>query len=239
MSADARLAAGIIYDIGMHNGDDSEYYLKKQYDVIAVEANPLLCAEAAERFAAEIASGQLRLLNLAIAETAGSAEFHVKQKRAPQSSLHRPADMTGWHTVTVETAPLADIVDRGRDIAFMKIDIERMDGIALDSLSHAGIRPHSISAEAHAFEILLKLHATGYTNFRLVNGNTVPREHRLRSIKRLDGGSEDHAFRGGSSGPFGEDLPRPWMNVEQAAYTWLGRQTLLGKGWYDIHATLG
>ena len=78
---------GTIYDLGMHNGDDTEYYLAKGYRVIAVEANPLLCAEAEERFAETIAAGRLRVLNLAIAETSGEAEFYVKRERAPQSSL--------------------------------------------------------------------------------------------------------------------------------------------------------
>src|SRR4051794_6646259 len=102
----------------MHNGDDTEYYLSKGYRVVAVEANPLLCQEAERRFASEIAAGRLSILNVAIAEEEGSAEFYVKRERAPQSSLRPPKDMTGWHTVTVRTTPLADIVERAEDVAF-------------------------------------------------------------------------------------------------------------------------
>lgn len=40
----------LIFDIGMHNGDDSDYYLKKGFRVIAIEANPTLCALGAARF---------------------------------------------------------------------------------------------------------------------------------------------------------------------------------------------
>jgi FkbM family methyltransferase len=229
-------AAGTIYDLGMHNGDDTEYYLKKGHSVIAVEANPLLCEEAEQRFAAEIAEGRLSVLNLAIAETAGSAEFYVKRERAPQSSLQPPKDMAGWHAVTVQTAPLADIVDKASEIAFMKIDIERMDIVALDSLIEAGVRPRLISAEAHSFEVLLKLYVMGYTRYRLVNGGTVHREHKRRPITLADGSQEVYRFKPGSSGPFGEDLPAPWVSVAKTAYTWFGRQTLLGNGWYDIHA---
>jgi len=227
-----------IYDLGMHNGDDSEYYLRKGYRVIAVEANPLLCADAQERFGDEIAAGRLTVLNLAIADQPGSAEFYVKRERAPQSSLRPPKDMTGWRAVTVDTAPLADIVDRDAEIAFMKIDIERMDIVALDSLIAAGIQPPLISVEAHSFEVLLKLYVMGYTSYRLVNGNIVHREHRRRRIRLRDGSEEAHHFKPGSSGPFGEDLPRPWGTIAQAAYTWFGRETLLGHGWYDVHAAV-
>ena len=232
----ASVNTATIYDIGMHDGSDTEYYLTKGFRVIAVEANPLLCAEAAKRFEAEIVTGRLQILNIAIADKTGTAEFFVKQERAPQSSLRRPADMAGWHSVTVKTAPLADIVDRNAEVAYMKIDIERADVIALESLAKAGIHPPMISAEAHAFEVLLKLYGMGYTKFRVVNGNTVHKEHKNRSITLLDGSTRVYSFRGGSSGPFGDDLPARWQNIEQAALTWLCRQVFLGGGWYDIHA---
>ena len=41
----------LVFDIGMHNGDDTAYYLSRGYRVLAVEANPSLCASARERFA--------------------------------------------------------------------------------------------------------------------------------------------------------------------------------------------
>jgi hypothetical protein len=41
----------LVLDVGMHNGDDTAYYLASGYDVVAVEANPTLCASARDRFA--------------------------------------------------------------------------------------------------------------------------------------------------------------------------------------------
>ena len=32
----------LIYDIGMHNGEDTCHYFKKSYTVIAVKADPIL-----------------------------------------------------------------------------------------------------------------------------------------------------------------------------------------------------
>jgi hypothetical protein len=40
----------LIYDVGMHNGDDTAYYLRRGFRVIAIEPNPALVATAAERF---------------------------------------------------------------------------------------------------------------------------------------------------------------------------------------------
>lgn len=45
---------GVIYDFGMHNGDDVEYYLKKGRKIVGVEANPSLVALCADRFRSEI-----------------------------------------------------------------------------------------------------------------------------------------------------------------------------------------
>ena len=39
----------LIYDIGMHKGEDSEFYLRKGFRVVAFEANPELIASCAQR----------------------------------------------------------------------------------------------------------------------------------------------------------------------------------------------
>ena len=36
----------LIFDIGMHTGEDTRFYLNIGYDVIAIEANPFLVEEA-------------------------------------------------------------------------------------------------------------------------------------------------------------------------------------------------
>ena len=46
----------LIYDLGLHTGQDTEFYLKKGFNVVAIEANPLLVTEAEARFALEVAS---------------------------------------------------------------------------------------------------------------------------------------------------------------------------------------
>lgn len=52
-----RLKPDLIFDLGMHHGHDSEYYLKKGFRVVAVEANPLLARKASEWLADWIRAG--------------------------------------------------------------------------------------------------------------------------------------------------------------------------------------
>jgi 16S rRNA A1518/A1519 N6-dimethyltransferase RsmA/KsgA/DIM1 with predicted DNA glycosylase/AP lyase activity len=56
----------LIFDVGMHLGEDTEFYLKKGFRVVAIEADPLHCSRVAERFAREVAKRQLVILNVAI-----------------------------------------------------------------------------------------------------------------------------------------------------------------------------
>ena len=51
------LHADLIYDLGMHVGQDTEFYLKKGFRVVAVEANPILAELGASRFQSEIDVG--------------------------------------------------------------------------------------------------------------------------------------------------------------------------------------
>ena len=63
----------LIYDVGMNNGDDTAYYLSLGFRTVAIEANPELVEQAKARFAREIASGRLIILNIGIADREGGA----------------------------------------------------------------------------------------------------------------------------------------------------------------------
>ncbi len=59
----------LIYDVGMHKGEDTLFYLKKGYNVIAFEANPDLVAECRVKFADEIKNNQLVIIEGAIVDS--------------------------------------------------------------------------------------------------------------------------------------------------------------------------
>ena len=70
--------------------------------------------------------------------------------------------------------------------------------------------------------------------------NCKTQRKRLRNavIKTLDGKQQRYAFSRACSGPYGDDLQAPWLDKDQMIYMWSGRVTLLGKGWFDIHAMI-
>ena len=61
----------LVFDVGLHRGEDTRFYLAKGFDVVAVEAMPDLARRAAEELRDYVDSGQLVIENVAIAEEAG------------------------------------------------------------------------------------------------------------------------------------------------------------------------
>lgn len=60
----------LIYDVGMHKGEDTQYYLRKAFRVVAFEANPALVSECRARFAGELQSGRVSIVEGAIVPAA-------------------------------------------------------------------------------------------------------------------------------------------------------------------------
>lgn len=80
----------LIYDVGMHSGKDTEFYLKKGFNVVAIEANPALVRNAEEKFKKETDKGTLVIVNKAISEQEGKKEFFINQKNDEWSTIsHR------------------------------------------------------------------------------------------------------------------------------------------------------
>ncbi|CAN5334803.1 hypothetical protein BH10PSE6_BH10PSE6_23890 [soil metagenome] len=226
----------VAYDIGMHNGDDANYYLAKGYDVIAVEANPALCRAAADRFRNEVHSGRLKILNVAISDQKGEIDFYVHGRESEWSTIVRPSEMAEWTVTKVKTVRLADVIDTARPIDLIKIDIEGADLLALESLDASGLAPQSVSCEAHNVKILCKLILMGYERFRLINGKLARKTFRKHNITTLAGDRIQFGFSKNSSGPFGADLPGEWYTAEQILHLWSARSLMYGQGWFDIHA---
>src|ERR1019366_6379367 len=56
-----RRHADLIYDVGMHKGEDSDFYLQKGFRVIGFEADPDLIEHCRNRFSREIEQGRLTI----------------------------------------------------------------------------------------------------------------------------------------------------------------------------------
>jgi hypothetical protein len=84
---DGNLKEDLIYDVGFHNGDDTAYYLHRGFNVLGIEANPLLAAQGQRRFESEIASRRLTILNVGIAKSEGMFSFWVNEENDTWSSF--------------------------------------------------------------------------------------------------------------------------------------------------------
>jgi FkbM family methyltransferase len=72
----------LIHDVGMCNGRDTEFYLKKGFNVVAVEANPVLVEQAQNYFSDYLKNGKLILYNVAISDYSGEIDFFNNDKHA-------------------------------------------------------------------------------------------------------------------------------------------------------------
>ena len=133
----AHQAARLVYDVGMNNGDDTAYYLYRGFRVIAIEASPVLAAKGRERFASEIASGQLTLLNIGIAAKSGVMDFWINDYNADWSSFLPEFGCrlgTPSHQVKVNCVPFIDVLRQYGTPFCLKIDIEGYDDLCLQAL---------------------------------------------------------------------------------------------------------
>jgi len=239
-----------IYDVGMHEGQDTAFYLKKGFRVVAVEANRVLADAARSRFAPFIASGQLVVLNVGITDndSDGDLEFFVNDRISEWSSFDQAiAARNGSpvHSVFVPTRTLASIIDEYGPAYFVKIDIEGHDAIALQSLLRVETKPRYVSVENGNQGMLGMLVAAGYDGFKYIQQKGIS-ELRVGRPAR-EGEYAGHLFPRGASGPFGEETPGRWVDAGQIRTEISRLWDVDGSasrpdhdervnGWFDLHA---
>lgn len=238
----------LIYDVGMHNGDDTAYYLEKGYQVVGVEANPILVRKARKRFSDELAQGRLQIFDVGIGPEAGKGTFWVNQENDEHSSLDKEVcerNGESCRPIEIEYRPFDEILAACGVPYYLKIDIERGDIYCLRALDRQDL-PKYVSVEAHELEYLVILRDLGYNGFKCVDqtahnyspvegdneslaGRVQSQLRRLRYLvdRQLDKKGwgrrkkeEGHFFPYGSSGPFGEETPGKWRAFETVAADW-------------------
>jgi FkbM family methyltransferase len=219
-----RRADDLIFDIGMHTGEDTAFYLAKGFRVVAVEANEALVEAARERFADEIDSGRLAIYHVAIAGHEGTTDFFVNREKDDWGTtcrdfVARNEALGTTHTkVEVPCVPLGKILRECGIPYYAKIDIEGADLLCLEALHAFEERPRYVSIEAslrsfeQVFGELAQLWVLGYRRFKVVN-QALNRSLRCPHPP-LEGLYVDQRFDGHMSGPFGEEAPGEWRGVE-------------------------
>jgi FkbM family methyltransferase len=235
----------LVFDIGLHNGEDTAYYLARGYDVVAVEANPDFCAEAQKRFADELAAGRLIIRNIGIAEQEGELTFWVSE-RSYWSSFDKALATRGGvlaSPIKVRTTRFSDLVNQYGQALYIKIDIEGKDTECVNDLESCKLLPHYISFEAHplAADDITLLAKLGYSGFKLIRQNDwleiTPENIRWRNVasrvlslnlirryKFMQACLSVVDYRrrwprwpnpSGSSGPLVWELPGRWLNLTE------------------------
>ena len=168
----------LVIDVGMHNGDDTAYYLHKGYRVVAIEANPRLAAQGEQRFADAIRAGRLRILPVGIAAERGEAEFYIASGLDVLSSFNldlvRRAD-TPVERVRVPCLPIRDVLAEHGLPEYLKVDIEGNDSLCVAGLD-VGHTPAWISIELDPRRgdvDVRALQALGYTRFKIIRQNDL------------------------------------------------------------------
>lgn len=257
--------SALVYDIGLHDGADTAHYLREGSRVVAVDANPAMCAAAETHFRHYIRTGQLTIINRGLAEHKGQLEFWVCDDVSEWSSFHRDiASRNGakHHAITVDCVPIMDIVGEFGVADYMKIDIEGNDRICIAGLTDAAAPPY-ISVEmdhARGDEDIQRLAELGYRGFKLICQNNswhqvntrniwfyewAPNHPIVRRVKRWQSAVANrlHGRRQGESGPWGEKTSGSWHSLDHALAVWRSLHKLderldtQGLGWwFDVHA---
>ena len=240
-----------VFDLGMHNGDDTAFYLERGFRVIAVEANPDLCEQNGTRFEEMIARGSLVILNKAIYCKGGkNVNFYISAMNLEWSSLAEHREEPGPHgskrkKISVETITLRELYGMFGVPHYIKCDIEGAENIFCRQLLQEDAKPDFVSVElARNLRPAAFLLCCGYDSFQLVNQAKV---RRFASRKSFDGspyGTQPATITGHCSGEFGLDLDsEKWLSFDEAAYRFLKHVDLKRRdpdmtldNWFDIHA---
>jgi FkbM family methyltransferase len=234
---------GLIYDVGLHDGADSAYYLRNGYRVLGIDANPVQVEAARKRFSREYTEGRFVPLNLGIAEGEGTDTFWVSEQ-ADWSSFD--AAIAGRRTpprpIQVPLCSFQSVLETYGLPLYCKIDIEGNDYLCLAAM-RKDFRPLFVSVELTASEVnprplIEQLHELEYDRFKIIHqlSFTVPRPRwyltrqvaSVRSGKsiceQLNGMVRGHRwdrgwhFRVGSSGPLPRRLPGRWLTFAEASH---------------------
>jgi FkbM family methyltransferase len=219
----------LIYDIGMHKGEDAEFYLRKGFRVVAFEADPDLIVSCKERLKEFLERGKLTIVEGAIVPAEPNGTFPKTVR------FYKNRDVSVWGTVLADWAernacigtPSSIIEVKAVDFSgairkygvphFMKIDIEGCDAVCIAALDGFEEKPTYLSIESDKTSIenvereLDLLHKLGYLTFQAVEQSKIPRTQHPPYPTR-EGDYAKQQFEPGSSGLFGLELGGKWKS---------------------------
>lgn len=250
----------LIIDVGMHKGEDAIHYLKQGYNVIGIEANPILVEEAKLKYKKYVDSKQLTIVNIGIAKEEGILTFYKNRRLTEWSSFDKELGTrlnTKADEVEIKCITTAQLLEKYGVPYYLKIDIEGYDFICVDGLPNDKELPTYISCEASDLRNLDVLYERGYKHFKIINqlngflfiDNELEAKKWYPKYQIIKNGIKlrlqkiinfKHPY--GSAGPFGENADGKWVNYNEAKKLFLEfyqndlNVPLNGISWFDFHA---
>lgn len=243
----------LIFDVGMHKGEDTAFYLQKGFHVVAFEANPELVTFCKQKFQNEIDEGRLVIVEGAIIDqktdpfpSESTIKFYVNEKLSVWGTVDenwmKRNSKLGKDSKIIEVPKInfQNALQTYGIPYYLKIDIEGMDRVCLNALLEFDEKPSylSIESEKVSFKELKNemnlLLQNGYKQFKIVNQQNIHLQKEPKDSK--EGQYIGYTFESGSTGLFGTDLPSNWMNHTRAiqrykliflGYKWLGDYGLI------------
>src|SRR5215204_1431912 len=221
----------IIFDLGAHKGEDSDFYLRKGFRVIAVEASEKLYTSILDKFRDHPNRADFTVVNYAITEqddqlitfyeniekSVWGTVFDTWNER--NIKLHSGSTKTTVRTIRLDTL-IKQQLEIKDSIEYIKIDIEGADMMAIKSLAGVKQRPKFISLESdkiswpglmEEFKVLTEL---GYLKFKIIDQSKICSQQ--CPYPSRDGDYIDYKFATGSSGLFGDELPGEWLSLNDS-----------------------
>eukprot|EP00747_Dinoflagellata_sp_TGD_P163237 gnl/TRDRNA2_/TRDRNA2_181697_c0_seq1.p1 gnl/TRDRNA2_/TRDRNA2_181697_c0~~gnl/TRDRNA2_/TRDRNA2_181697_c0_seq1.p1 ORF type:complete len:349 (+),score=51.62 gnl/TRDRNA2_/TRDRNA2_181697_c0_seq1:66-1112(+) len=230
--------ANTVFDLGFYDGADSQGYLQAGYCVVGIEADPILVEEANTKFSQGIASGQLRMVNVAIAPSGDGTSwttFYQNKCTKEWNSFYQsvgcrscqpphkvlPPPSAACDAIPVKAVTCHKILTSYGVPHYLKLDIEGAEPGCFEAIAALGQgvqRPGFISAEITEVEYIDHLYNLGYTAFKL---------------QRQD---QHHNGAASTSGPWGHNAidcrtGDKWRTYQEARSE---MQAILSKA-YDSH----
>jgi FkbM family methyltransferase len=213
----------LIFDVGLHKGEDAAYYLKKGFRVVGIDANPDLIEWNRKRFAG---NERITIIFGAIAQGQGNVRFFVDRQSTwgtvdPNWARRNVRLGSGHHEIEVPIFDIREAFERWGVPYYLKLDIEGREDVIIDVLGELSSRPAFISMESEKVDFrkliqeLRKLRNLGYQRFQVVPQVYIPNS----SIRTRDrnGSVFDYVFEDDASGAFGDDLTGRWISFSEAS----------------------
>lgn len=244
----------LIFDVGMHDGSDSAFYLSKGFRVVAIEANPHLCEAARQRFSAAIQAGRMHIVSEGVADTCGVLKFGINKSKDDWSSFVPGFAERGSELeyVDVQVRPLDHYIETYGVPYYCKIDVEGHDDMCIQGLERCKEFPKYVSTEATVANFSKRMSALGYRHFKIIS--QLLHQSLEMPFPPKEGRYVNCRTNGFMSGAFGDETYGPWLSAEdlEKEYDMCTRKEYEGSlharmgcpreifmsSWYDFHARL-